>query len=126
MRISIESKGSFQKTERFLDRMKKGDIFAALDQYAQIGVAALAAATPVDSGLTASSWTYSVAKKGNAYWIIWKNTHVVDGQPVAILLQYGHGTGTGGFVRGRDYINPVIRPIFDQIANEVWKVVTSA
>ena len=125
MRITIESKGSFKNTERFLSRMKTGEIFAALDRYGQVGVAALATVTPVDSGETANSWTYTVTKKRGAYSIIWRNTHVVAGQPVAILLQYGHGTGTGGYVQGRDFINPAIRPIFDQIANEVWKAVTA-
>lgn len=126
MRITIESKGSFAKTDRFLDQMKKGEIFKSLNHYGLIGAVALASATPVDTGLTAESWTYAVAKKGNVYWIIWKNTNVVAGQPVAILLQYGHGTGTGGYVQGQDFINPAIKPIFDLIASEVWKAVTSA
>lgn len=106
--------------------MSKGDIFRALEHYGRIGADALSSVTPVNTGLTAASWTYATAKKGGAYWIIWKNTNVVDGLPVAILLQYGHGTGTGGYVQGIDYINPVIRPLFDKIANEVWKAVTSA
>lgn len=126
MRIQIESKGSFKNTEKFLRTMERGDIFRALDHYGLIGCVALAYATPIDSGLTAESWTFATSKKRNTYWIIWKNTNVVDGTPLAILLQYGHGTGTGGYVQGRDYINPAIKPVFDMIANEVWKVVRSA
>ena len=124
--ITFTSKGSFRNTERFLSRMSKGDIFAALGRYGQSGVDALANATPRDSGLTAELWTYEVRKKSGLYQILWKNSHVEDGRPIAILLQYGHATGTGGYVQGRDYINPAIRPIFDQIANDVWKVVTSS
>lgn len=124
--ISIESKGSFKNTEAFLNRMSKGDIFSALGQYGQEGVNALASATPVDSSKTASSWSYEVRKEGAKYSIIWSNDNIVDGQLIAILIQYGHGTGTGGYVQGRDYINPAIQPIFDRIANDIWKVVTSA
>jgi len=122
--ISITSKGSFGKTDAYLNRMKNSDIFAALDKYGAIGVAALSAATPVESGLTAASWTYETVKRRGYYSIIWRNTHSQSGKPIAILLQYGHGTGTGGYVQGRDYINPAIKPIFEQIANDVWKEVT--
>lgn len=124
--ITFTSKGSFRNTENFLNRMSKGNIFASLGSYGQKGVDALANATPHDSGLTAESWTYEVRKKRGLYQILWKNTHVEDGRPIAILLQYGHATRTGGYVQGRDYINPAIQPIFDQIANDVWKVVTSS
>jgi hypothetical protein len=124
--ITVETKGSFKNMEAFLNRMSKGDIFAALNRYGQIGVSALASATPVDTGLTAGSWTFEVTKGGGSYSITWINTHQESGENIAILLQYGHGTGTGGYVAGRDYINPAIQPIFDQIANDVWKVVTSA
>ena len=124
--ITISSKGSFKKTDAFLARMSKGDIFSSLDNHAQRGVDALANATPIESGLTAQSWTYEIRKKRGLYQILWKNTHLEDGRPIAILLQYGHPTGTGGYVQGRDYINPAISPIFDQIANDVWKVVTSS
>jgi len=106
--------------------MAKGDIFDALDQYAREGVAALANATPIDSGLTAASWDYEITRSGRSYSIIWTNSNTVDDLPIAIMLQYGHGTGTGGYVQGQDYINPAMKPIFDQIAAKVWKAVTSA
>lgn len=106
--------------------MERNEIHKILDRFGQEGVAALSSATPVDSSFTANSWDYEVVETGNSYSIIWTNSNVVNGVPVAILLQYGHGTGTGGYVQGRDYINPAIKPIFDKIAKEVWKVVTSA
>lgn len=106
--------------------MEKQEILKVLNRYGQQGVAALSSATPVDSGATSQSWDYEVKKLGGTYIISWTNSEVIDGVPVAILLQYGHGTGTGGYVQGRNYINPAIKPIFDKIANEVWKVVTSA
>ena len=124
--IIFESKGNFQKTENFLKAMQKNDIFKSLHKYGQMGVSALAAATPVESGLTAASWDYEVTSSGRQYSIVWTNGNVRNGVPVAILLQYGHGTGTGGYVQGKDYINPALKPIFDKIAAEVWKAVTSA
>jgi len=124
--ISFTSSGSFAKTEAFLRQMSKGDILRTLESFGQQGVSALAAATPVDSGVTAQSWGYEVRRSGSSYSIEWTNSHIEDGAPIAILLQYGHGTGTGGYVQGRDYINPAIKPIFDQIAESVWKAVTSA
>lgn len=124
--ISFSSSGSFQKTESFLKKMSKPNIRSVLDGYGRQGVAALASATPSETGLTAHSWTYDIEESGGTWTIVWSNTHVVGGNVIAILLQYGHGTGTGGYVQGRDYINPAIRPIFDKIADSVWKVVTSA
>lgn len=124
--ITFESTGSFENIERFFDRMTKDDIFGALEEYGRIGVIALSSSTPIDSGDTATSWRYAVKKERGAYSITWSNSHVVDGAPIAILLQYGHGTGTGGYVQGRDYINPALKPIFDKIATDVWKAVTSA
>jgi hypothetical protein len=106
--------------------MSKLDIQGILDSAGREGVAALAAATPVESGLAENSWDYEVSGGGGVYTITWTNSDVENGFPVAIMLQYGHGTGTGGYVQGRDYINPAIRPIFDKIANDVWKVVTSS
>jgi hypothetical protein len=121
--ITFESNGDFKKTQQFLDKMARAEHMAILNHYGQVGVDALASATPIDSGLTATSWTYTIEKKQGKYSIVWHNTNVVDGVPVAILIQYGHGTGTGGWVEGRDYINPAIRPIFDMITEEVWKQV---
>lgn len=123
--FSLTSRGSFKNTEKFLRMISDGDIFSYLDHYGQQGADALAAATPVESGLTASSWSYEILKTKSSYSIVWGNTNVENGTPVAILLQYGHGTGTGGYVEGYDYINPALQPIFDQIAIDVWKAVTS-
>lgn len=125
MPVSINTQGDWRKTLDYLRKLKDGDIFATLDKYGALGVTALAAATPVESGLTASSWYYEVVSRRGYYSIRWHNSHVEEGRPIAILLQYGHGTGTGGYVQGRDYIMPAIRPIFDQIDAEVRKVVTS-
>ncbi len=124
--FTISSKGSFKNTEKFLQTMSKGDIFRSLDKYGQEGVAALSAATPAESGATAAAWSYEVTKGRGQYSISWTNGHIVGGVPVVILLQYGHGTGTGGYVQGRDFINPALKPIFDRIASDVWKAVTSA
>lgn len=124
--ITISSKGEFKNTDKFLKTMSEGQIFKSLGKYGQEGVNALASATPKDSGLTAGSWSYEVLNTRGIYSIIWSNTHVVDGRPIAILLQYGHGTGTGGYVAGRNYINPALRPVFDRIAKDVWREVTSA
>ena len=123
--IEIKSSGSFQKTDRWLDKMSRADIYSSLDAYGRQGVEALAAATPVDSGTTANSWRYEVEVTRTRTTLTWLNTNTVNGVNIAIILQYGHGTGTGGYVAGRDYINPAIRPIFDNIANSVWKEVTS-
>lgn len=123
--FSFSSSGSFQKTEALLQKMAAGQALDILAKYGDIGVAALQAATPVDSGVTAQSWYYEIKKERDTYSIIWGNSHVVDGAPIAVLLQVGHGTRNGGYVQGRDYINPAIRPIFDAMAAEAWKVVTS-
>lgn len=126
MGIRIESRGDFNETERFLQKMRHMNIMKILASYGDEGVVALANATPRDTGLTAESWSYRIEQHNGVYEIIWFNTNVVDGRPVAILIQYGHGTGTGGYVTGQDYINPAIQPIFDRIATDVWRVVTSA
>lgn len=123
--ISWETTGSFNNMERFLKDVQRQDIFQGLQSLAQQGVAALAAATPIDTGETRDLWDYRVEIEGDVYRIIWTNGKMVGGTPLAILLQYGHGTGTGGYVEGRDFINPAIKPIFDQIAEKAWKVVTS-
>ena len=104
--------------------MAHGDIYSGLDKYGMTGVDALSSATPHESGLTASSWKYRVVRDKNHPRIEWYNTNVHHGAVIAVLLQYGHGTGTGGYVQGRDYINPAIRPVFDKIADDVWKEVT--
>lgn len=106
--------------------MKKFDLKQAVEPMAKRGAAALAAHTPINTGLAARSWGYAISQNGGSVTISWTNTDIENGFPVAIALQYGYGTGTGGYVQGRDYINPAMRPIFDQIANDVWKVVTSA
>lgn len=124
--ITIKASGDTKNLDRFIAKMKQADFFSKLDRYGQMGVNALASATPRESGLTASSWTYEVTHKRGRHQIIWHNTNVNDGEPVAILIQIGHGTGTGGYVQGIDYINPVILPLFDQIANEIWSEVTNA
>jgi hypothetical protein len=119
-------RGSFDKLESFLRSMQKIDILKAIELYAQDGVFALSAATPQDSGLAASSWGYEIDHRGTSGTITWTNSNVESGFPVVIMLQYGYATGTGGYVQGNDYINPAIRPIFDRIADGVWKVVTSS
>jgi len=122
----ISSSGSTKNTQEFLEAIAKANLFETLAIFAQAGVDALASATPVDTGLTASSWGYEIESDGSSFSIRWTNNHIDDGANVAILLQYGHGTGTGGYVSGQDYINPAIQPIFDQIAEEVWKKVVLA
>lgn len=123
--LYVTSKGDFNKTQRFLAKLAKPNIIERLKSYGSMGVDALAAATPKDSGKTSGSWGYEVKQSGKTYSIVWTNTNVVNGVPIAVILQYGHGTGTGGYVKGRDYINPAIQPIMDRIAEDVWKVVAS-
>ncbi len=113
--ISFTTKGSLDRTRERVRRMSTGEIFRVLTPYAEKGRAALAAATPRDSGLTAESWSYNITQNGGYPGIKWLNTNRENGFPVAVMLQYGHGTGTGGYVQGVDYINPAIQPIFDQM-----------
>lgn len=122
--IRITTSGDNKKTSRSLEKILRGDIYSELDRYGKQGVDLLSSATPISTGLTASSWGYRI-KKGKRIGIEWFNTNAVNGVSVAILIQYGHATGTGGYVQGRDFINPAIRPLFDQIADEIWKKVTS-
>lgn len=124
--ISANVSGSFNNTMRFLQRVQKLPILDILNAQGQKGVATLSAATPKDSSRAATSWSFKATAKGNVYTIVWSNSDRENGFPVAIMLQYGYSTGTGGFVQGRDYINPAMRPVFDQIADAVWKAVTSA
>lgn len=122
--ITFEHKGDFSKTTRFLGRAKEAGQLFDLDRYGREGVAALASATPIDSGLTASSWYYEIEYKKGSIVINFYNSNIQNGVPIAIILQYGHGTRNGGWVEGRDYINPAIQPIFDKIVDEAWREVT--
>ena len=122
--IVIKQKGDFSKTTRFLKASTRAINTKLLDKYGQKGVNALSSATPVDTGKTANSWYYKVESKGNVASITFYNSNIQNGVPIAIILQYGHGTRNGGWVEGRDYINPAIQPIFDDIVNEAWREVT--
>jgi hypothetical protein len=124
--IRVSSPGSFERTRRFLERARSRELFSALEPLGRRGVDALSAATPRASGKTAGSWKYRIERNGRGVAIYWYNTNVNQGAQIAVLIQHGHGTGTGGFVAGRDYINPAMRPVFDEIADEVWRKVTSA
>lgn len=123
--IKFSHKGDFNKLERFLAQVTRQKHLLALERYAKEGVAALQRATPVDSGITAESWNYEIHSSGSTYTIHWTNDSINQGVNIAVIIQYGHGTGTGGFVQGRDYINPAMRPVFDLIANKAWEEVTS-
>ena len=122
--ITFRHKGDFSRLTRFLQRAKEVIHLSDLDKYGRAGVNALASATPKDSGETANSWHYDIEHSRGSVRINFSNSNVNQGVPIAIILQYGHGTGTGGWVEGRDYINPAIQPIFDQIANNAWEEVT--
>ena len=124
--ISFRQKGDFSKLTRFLERAKNLVHLSDLDRYGREGVAALASATPVDTGKTAASWYYDIKINKESASITFNNSNIQNGVPIAIILQYGHGTRNGGWVEGRDYINPVIQPIFDKMAEEAWKEVTRA
>lgn len=126
MGISFTTSGSYAKTFGFLHSITERRIFSVMDRYGPVGVAALAAATPKDSGVTAQSWDYTISEKNGVHAIEWHNSHIVGGVNVAILIQYGHGTGTGGYVQGHDYINPVTKTIFDQILADIQKEVSQA
>ena len=122
--ISFRQKGDFSKATRWFENLKQVAHLSILDKYGKEGVAALASATPKDSGLNANSWGYTIERSSGSAKIIFENSNVNKGVNIAIILQYGHGTGTGGWVEGRDYINPAIQPIFDRIAEEAWEEVT--
>jgi hypothetical protein len=125
VRITTEVSGDFKSTDGFLQGLLKFNLAANLEKYAQMGVDALSSATPIDSGVSAASWDYEVRSSKGSATIIWTNSNVVGGTPLVIMLQYGHGTGTGGYVQGRDFINPAMKPVFDSIADKVWKQVTN-
>jgi hypothetical protein len=124
--FSFSSEGDWATTTKFLQKMRDFQIDSVLNAAGAKGAAALGSATPKDTGRAALSWTYEIKKSASSVEIGWKNTDVEGGFPVALMIQYGHGTGTGGYVTGRDFINPAIRPVFDEIAETVWKAVTSA
>lgn len=121
--ITFRQKGDFSKLSSFLERAKEVAHLGDLDKYGRAGVAALASATPVDSGKTAQSWYYEIHRANGEVSISFHNSNIQNGVPIAIILQYGHGTRNGGWVKGLDYINPALKPIFDQFANDAWKEV---
>lgn len=123
--ISFRQKGDFRKATRYLERLKQAAKLGVLDKYGREGVAALASATPIDTGETANSWYYTIENKKGSVSISFNNSNIQNGVSIALILQYGHGTGTGGWVQGRDYINPAIQPIFDRLADEAWREVTT-
>lgn len=122
--IRFRQKGDLSKVTKRLERLKEVARLGMLDKYGREGVAALASATPMDSGETANSWYYEIVRSKGSVSIRFLNSNIQNGVSIAIILQYGHGTGTGGWVQGRDYINPAIQPIFDKIANDLWREVT--
>jgi len=122
--ISFRQRGDFSKLTSFLEKAKNKVRLGDLDRYGREGVSALASATPVDTGQTANSWTYKIVQNNGSVSIEYHNTNIQNGVPIAIILQYGHGTRNGGWVQGRDYINPAIQPIFDKLANDAWREVT--
>ena len=122
--ISFRQKGDFSKLNRYLERVKEAAKIGVLDKYGQAGVSALSSATPVESGKTATSWYYEIKRQNGSVSIEFLNSNINKGVPIAVILQFGHGTGTGGWVQGRDYINPAIQPVFDKIAEDAWKEVT--
>lgn len=126
MPITFETSGNFDNMERFLTRVQRIDVRGILEACGQEGVGALASATPTETGLAAHSWAYRVSGSGGNYTVEWYNTDIENGFNVIIGIQFGHGTGTGGYVSGIDFINPAMRPVFDQIAERYWKAVTSA
>ncbi len=122
--VEFKHRGNFNNTEKFLNNAKKVNLKSILESYGQKGVQALASATPTDSGLTANSWGYDVKINKGSISLTWTNSNTVNGIPIVILIQHGHGTKNGGFVQGRDFINPAIQPIFDKLSEAVWKEVT--
>lgn len=121
--ISVTVSGSYDQIDRWLAKIANGDMYDSLDPLAREGVNALAQATPIDSGLASTSWNYEIVRTKDSCKITWLNTDIESGFPVAVMLQYGYATGTGGYVPGRDYINPAMKPVFDAIADKIWKAV---
>lgn len=125
MKVVVTQHGDLKKTEKFLKKMESGDYTKILSKYGEQGVQALASATPKETGKTAASWTYDIVASNDVYEIVFSNTNINKGVNIAIILQYGHGTRTGGYVTGIDYINPAVKPVFDEMANAAWKEVNS-
>ena len=125
--IKLRCRGNYNKTEKFLKECKDtNELRQVMEKYGREGVAALSANTPVDSGETATSWDFEIIQDGDGISLVFSNNSTTKtGIPIAILLQYGHGNGRGGYIRGRDFINPAIQPIFDKLADEAWKEVTT-
>lgn len=121
--FGVETSGSFDKTLKTLERLRSNWIFPILKRYGQTGVSALSAATPRESSKTANSWGYTVFGSGGRYGINWHNSNINGGVNIAVILQYGHGTGTGGYVEGIDYINPAMRPVFERMVADIWRQV---
>jgi len=122
--IRFRHSGNFNNAERFLTHSKLAQYRSILNEYGRIGVDALEAATPIDTGITSGSWEYNVTQRQGRFVIDWTNSHIVDGVMIAVIIQYGHGTRSGGYVEGRDYINPAMKPIFDRIADDLYEEVT--
>lgn len=122
--IKITQKGEFEKITKYLTELDSRKVIHVLDKYGHLGVEALRSTTPVDTGLTAASWYYDISVEGTRVTLAFHNSNVHRGINIAIILQYGHGTGTGGWVEGRDYINPALQPLFSELADEAWKEVT--
>lgn len=124
--VSFKQKGDFEKTTKFLHRLTEGINRRKLESYGRLGVESLRSATPKDTGKTAESWSYEIVEQPGRTSIYWRNNNVVDGWAnIAVLIQYGHATRNGGWVQGRDYINPAIQPIFDKMADDIWKEVVT-
>lgn len=124
--IKVKHSGSFNKAEKFLEKMTRHEYMATLRRYGQLGVDALEQATPKDSGVTAGSWSYEIENKRHNYRIYWKNSSTNEGENIALLLQMGHGTGMGAYIEGIDYINPALKNVFDDMARDLWKEVQTA
>lgn len=124
MVVEMKMKGDFKKINSFLEKSLERVKYGSLDKYGRMGVEALAQATPRDTGKTAESWSYEIVRKTGEISIIWKNSNRVDGYPIAVLIQYGHGNGKGAYITGVDYINPAMKSVFDNIADQAWKEVT--
>lgn len=122
--ITFKQKGNFSKLDMYFEKILSAIKLGKFDKYGRMGIEALSAATPVDTGLTSESWYYETKITNSGFSLSFRNSNIVDGVPIAIILQYGHATRNGGYVKGRDYINPAIQPVFDQIAKDMWKEVT--